>query len=43
MDGTMLSYGRVFMHRQAFCPGACSGHGFCDLGFCRCNEGYYGT
>ncbi|KAG2450529.1 hypothetical protein HYH02_005030 [Chlamydomonas schloesseri] len=27
---------------EAFCPGACSGHGFCDLGFCRCYEGYYG-
>ncbi|KAG2494841.1 hypothetical protein HYH03_007081 [Edaphochlamys debaryana] len=27
---------------QAFCPGACSGHGFCNLGFCVCDEGYYG-
>ncbi|PNH08796.1 putative beta-1,4-xylosyltransferase IRX10 [Tetrabaena socialis] len=28
--------------QEAFCPGACAGHGFCDLGFCRCDEGYYG-
>ncbi|KAG2494839.1 hypothetical protein HYH03_007079 [Edaphochlamys debaryana] len=27
---------------QAFCPGACSGHGFCNLGFCVCDDGYYG-
>ncbi|GLI69587.1 hypothetical protein VaNZ11_014246 [Volvox africanus] len=27
---------------QAFCPGGCSGHGQCNLGFCKCDEGYYG-
>ncbi|KXZ53466.1 hypothetical protein GPECTOR_7g916 [Gonium pectorale] len=27
---------------EAFCPGACSGHGRCNLGFCVCDDGYYG-
>ncbi|KAG2444184.1 hypothetical protein HYH02_009122 [Chlamydomonas schloesseri] len=27
---------------EAFCPGACSGHGACNVGFCICDEGYYG-
>ncbi|GIL77471.1 hypothetical protein Vretimale_2966 [Volvox reticuliferus] len=27
---------------EAFCPGACSGHGRCYLGWCTCDEGYYG-
>lgn len=27
---------------EAFCPAACSGHGTCNLGFCVCDEGYYG-
>ncbi|PNH05410.1 hypothetical protein TSOC_008334 [Tetrabaena socialis] len=27
---------------EAFCPGACSGHGRCNLGFCICEPGYYG-
>ncbi|KAG2481846.1 hypothetical protein HYH03_019188 [Edaphochlamys debaryana] len=27
---------------EPFCPGACSGHGRCNLGFCFCDDGYYG-
>ncbi|KAG2444185.1 hypothetical protein HYH02_009123 [Chlamydomonas schloesseri] len=27
---------------EPFCPGACSGHGTCYLGYCNCDEGYYG-
>ncbi|KAG2431441.1 hypothetical protein HXX76_009456 [Chlamydomonas incerta] len=27
---------------ESFCPGACSGHGRCYLGYCYCDEGYYG-
>ncbi|GLI69588.1 hypothetical protein VaNZ11_014247 [Volvox africanus] len=27
---------------ESFCPGGCSGHGTCNLGFCKCDEGYYG-
>ncbi|KXZ48695.1 hypothetical protein GPECTOR_26g598 [Gonium pectorale] len=27
---------------EAFCPGGCSGHGTCYIGWCMCDEGYYG-
>ncbi|KAG2455017.1 hypothetical protein HYH02_000842 [Chlamydomonas schloesseri] len=27
---------------QMFCPGGCAGHGRCYLGYCICDEGYYG-
>ncbi|PNH07497.1 putative glucuronosyltransferase, partial [Tetrabaena socialis] len=27
---------------ENFCPGACSGHGTCYLGWCNCEPGYYG-
>ena len=25
-------------YKEAFCPRQCSGHGECDLGFCRCER-----
>lgn len=29
--------------KEAYCPGnQCSGHGDCNLGFCKCHKGYYG-
>ena len=29
--------------KEAFCPAQCGGRGDCDLGFCRCHSGWYGT
>ncbi len=29
--------------KEAFCVAQCSGRGACDLGFCRCREGWYGS
>mmetsp|Transcript_19563 Transcript_19563/g.42445 ORF Transcript_19563/g.42445 Transcript_19563/m.42445 type:complete len:788 (+) Transcript_19563:181-2544(+) len=28
---------------EHFCVNQCSGHGLCYLGFCKCDEGWYGT
>ncbi|GAX76857.1 hypothetical protein CEUSTIGMA_g4303.t1 [Chlamydomonas eustigma] len=28
--------------KEAYCPSQCSGHGDCNLGFCKCQDGWYG-
>ncbi len=29
--------------KEAYCVNQCSGHGECNLGFCKCHEGWYGN
>lgn len=29
--------------KEAYCPNQCTGHGDCNLGFCKCHTGWYGT
>ncbi|KAG1678608.1 hypothetical protein FOA52_012615 [Chlamydomonas sp. UWO 241] len=28
--------------KEAYCPAQCTGHGECNLGFCKCHTGWYG-
>eukprot|EP00798_Chlamydomonas_sp_ICE-L_P018363 gene18363-24834_t len=28
---------------ETYCPNQCTGHGECQRGFCKCDEGWYGT
>lgn len=27
---------------EMYCPGQCNGHGKCELGFCECDDGWWG-
>ncbi|GLI69226.1 hypothetical protein VaNZ11_013715 [Volvox africanus] len=40
MDGTQGAF--CEWRTEAFCFNQCSGHGDCHIGFCKCQEGWYG-